>query len=313
MRECKLSVIILSYNTGKFLNECFFSTLESAKRLKGVEIIIVDNASTDGTDKLIRNLKNDFDQKNKNKDLEFVVIFSQKNLGYAGGNNLGIKKSRGKYILFLNMDINLSKSALEDAVNFMESDQKIGAMTPKTMLFSGGIDPDCHRGFPTPWASITYFLGLEKLFPKSRLFGQYHKFYEDLTKPHEIDAGFGTFMIVRREVVDKVGLWDEKYFFYGEDLDYFYRIKQAGYKVMFYPKVLLRHYKGGSSGLRKESRQTTAASKETRLKTARASIKAMEIFYKKFYKDQYPAWLTFLILSAIKIKGFFRVAKHSLS
>jgi GT2 family glycosyltransferase len=178
------------------------------------------------------------------------------------------------------------------------------------MLASGEMDPDCHRGFPTPWASITYFSGLERLFPKSRIFGQYHQHYLNLNKVHEIDAGFGTFMMVRREVIDQVGGWDDQYFFYGEDLDYFYRIKKAGWKVMFYSKPLLTHHKGASSGLRKESRAVTRASRETRVKTAQESIRAMEIFYKKFYQDRYPRVITFLVVLGIKIKGLTRIFYH---
>ncbi|OQA93353.1 MAG: N-acetylglucosaminyl-diphospho-decaprenol L-rhamnosyltransferase [Microgenomates group bacterium ADurb.Bin219] len=319
-----LSIIILSYNTRELLKKCLdsvISDLQLAVREKGrgfdtppitnhqppiTEIIVVDNGSTDGSVEEIKNEK----LKIKNKDLRLIVIENKENVGFARGNNVGLKIANGRYILFLNSDTEIFPGSLKEAIDFMDSDKTIGAMTPKTVLYSGKIDPDCHRGFPTPWASLTYFLGLEKLFPKSRLFGQYHKFYQDLDKPHEIDAGFGTFLLIRKEVYKAIGGWDESYFFYGEDLDYFYRVKQAGWKVMFYPKILLKHHKGGSSGLRKESKKITLASRETRIKTARASIRAMEIFYKKFYKDKYPNWLTFLVLSAIKVKGVFRLLKH---
>lgn len=298
MSKIDLSVIILSYNTCHLLRNCLKS-VEQEARLS--EVIVVDNASTDGSRQMVK------------KEFPWVnLICSSKNLGFAGGNNLALRQAQGKFILFLNSDTELLPGSLEKAIRYMKSDEKIGAMTPKTMLFSGGMDPDCHRGFPTPWASLTYFLGLEKLFPKSKIFGQYHKFYEDLSKPHQIDSGFGTFMIVRREAIEQVGKWDENYFFYGEDLDYFYRIKQAGWKVMFYPEPLLFHHKGGSSGLRKESRKISPATKETRIKAAKASIKAMEIFYRKFYKDKYPVWITSLVLLGIKIKGFVRVLLYSL-
>jgi GT2 family glycosyltransferase len=194
----------------------------------------------------------------------------------------------------------------------MDNNSKVGASTVKTVLFSGGMDPDCHRGFPTPWASICYFLGLENFFPKSKIFGQYHKIYLDLDRVHEIDAGFGTFMFVRKDALDQVGNWDESYFFYGEDLDLFYRIKKAGWKVMFYPEPLVTHHKGASSGLRKESKKVTRADRETRLKTARASIRAMEIFYEKFYKDKYPALFTWIVILGIRIKGGFRMIYHFL-
>jgi len=309
-KKIDLSVIILSYNTEKFIKACLGSVIKAAQRLaKPVEIIFVDNASTDDSVKVIKEEKTKY----RTEKIKIEIILSNKNLGYSGGNNLGLKQAKGKYVLFLNMDTIVFPNAFKGAVEFMESNKKVGALSAKTLLISGGMDPDCHRGFPTPWASISYFLGLEKLFPKSKVFGQYHQSYLGFDKNHEIDAGFGTFMIARKEVLDQVGPWDESYFFYGEDLDYFYRIKKAGYKIWFYAKPLLRHFKGGSSGLRKESRKLSSASRETRIKTAQASVKAMEIFYHKFYKDKYPAWVTFLVLMGIKIKGFFRILYHRFS
>lgn len=310
MEKIDLSIIILSYNTKNLTKKCLESVFQAVKELKRrrIEVIVVDNASTDGSVEEIENFKSEIEIPN----CEFKIIFNKKNLGFAKGNNLGLKKASGKYILFLNSDTEIFPNALKETIDFMESDSKIGAMTPKTLLFSGKMDSDCHRGFPTPWASITYFLGLEKLFPKSKIFGQYHKFFLDLSKTHEIDAGFGTFMVVRKEVVNQVGGWDENYFFYGEDLDYFYRIKQAGWKVMFYSKPLLRHHKGASSGLRSESRKISKPDRQTRIKAAKASIQAMEIFYKKFYKDKYPRWITFGVLLGIKVKGFFRILFHKI-
>lgn len=294
-----LSVIILTFNTRELLAKC----LESISALDNgnfrIEVIVVDNASSDGSREYLKSLKGGL-----------KVIFSDQNLGFAGGNNLALRGARGRYILFLNSDTELAPSALNKIIAFMDQNPKVGASTAKTILFSGGMDPDCHRGFPTPWASICYFLGLENLFPKSKIFGQYHKFYENLDKVHEIDAGFGTFMIVRRKALDGVGAWDESYFFYGEDLDLFYRIKKSGWRVMFYPEPLVTHHKGASSGLRKESKEVTRADRETRLKTAKASIRAMEIFYEKFYKDKYPPLTTWVVILGIRIKGFFRIVNH---
>lgn len=300
-KKFRLSIIVLSYNTKDFLRACLESIEAAEKAGLELQTIVVDNASSDGSVGMV--------------EQEFSwteLVRSRTNLGYSGGNNLGIKKANGEYILFLNSDVELKKNALVDSVGFMNKDPDVGAMSPKVNLFSGGMDPDCHRGFPTPWASLSYFLGLEKIFPNSRLFGQYHKLYLDLDEPHEIDAGFGTFMIIRKKVVEEVGVWDESYFFYGEDLDYFYRIKNAGWKIMFYPKVLAIHHKGGSSGIRKESRQASPASKETRIITARASISAWEIFYKKFYEDRYSPLLTQIVLLGIRLKGLFRILKFKL-
>ena len=299
MAKPDLSIIILSYNTKDLLKDCLQSVKKAEANGFSFEIIVVDNASSDSSPEMV-----------KKEFPEVRLICNKKNLGFAGGNNLGIPCAQGRYILFLNSDTEVAPEAFKKMIEFMDKYPQVGAATPKTLLFSGGIDPDCHRGFPTPWASICYFLGLEKLFPKSRIFGRYHQFYLDLDKVHEIDAGFGTFMFVRKEVLDQVGGWDESYFFYGEDLDLFYRIKKAGWKVMFYPEPLVTHHKGASSGLRQESKEITRADRKTRLKVAKASIKAMEIFYKKFYQDKYPRWLTWIVILGIKIKGFFRVAYY---
>jgi len=303
MPKVDLSLIILSYNTKDLLRKCLESVARCRKEKNSpvIQTIVVDNASFDDSPKMV-----------KEKFPWVELVCSKKNLGFAAGNNLGLRRAKGDFILFLNSDTELLPNALKETIEFMKSDKMIGAMSPKTLLFSGGMDPDCHRGFPTPWASLTYFFGLEKLFPKSKIFGQYHKFYEDLSKPHEIDAGAGAFMVIRKEIIKKVGKWDENYFFYGEDLDYFYRIKQGGWKVMFYPKVLVKHHKGASSGLRSESRKISFASKETRLKAAQSSIKAMEIFYQKFYKNKYPKWMTTAVIWGIKVKGFFRILFHKL-
>ncbi len=306
MAKTDLSVIILSYNTEELLKNCLLSIFKSKLGKYTMEVIVVDNNSSDGSRKYLKKLKV------KNDKLK--VILNNKNLGYSGGNNVGLKHAQGKYVLFLNSDTEVTSDAFKLVLDYMEENPKVGALTPKTILFSGGMDPDCHRGFPTPWASVTYFLGLESLFPQSKFFGQYHQHYKDLSKVHEMDAGFGTFMLTRKKIMDKLGGWDDNYFFYGEDLDLFYRIKEEGWKVVFYPKPIVTHYKGASSGLRKESEKmgVLKVDRDTRLKAAKESVRAMEIFYKKFYKNKYPGWITFLILSAIKIKGSFRILRHKL-
>ena len=299
--EIKLSVVILNYNTRELLKACLSSVEKAVKELKGCEVIMVDNASRDGSAEMVK------------KQFPWVnAIANKENIGFAGGCNIGLLKTKGEYVLFLNSDTEVFPQAFKKITEFMDKNPAVGASTPKTLLFFGGMDPDCHRGFPTPWASVCYFLGLENLFPKSRLFGQYHKFYLDLNKTHEIDAGFGTFMCVRKTALQKAGKWDEQYFFYGEDLDLFYRIKKAGFKIMFYHEPLLVHHKGASSGLRRESKDVTRVDKETRNKVAKASVKAMEIFYRKFYKDKYPFYVTWAVILGIKAKGLLRILYHRL-
>lgn len=294
----KVSIIILSFNTKELLELCLKSVKEAILKMKA-EVIVVDNNSSDGSGEMVAG-----------KFPWVKLIGSKNNLGFAGGNNLGLKSALGEYVLFLNSDMLLKKKAVKESLKLIESDSKIGAVTPKILLMSGRMDPDCHRGFPTPWASMTYFLGLENIFLKSKLLGRYHKRYLDLNRNHEIEAGCGAFMLVRKKVLDEVGRMDEKYFFYGEDLDLYYRIKEAGWKVMFLAKPLAYHYKGASSGLRKESRGVTRASKEVKIRAAKASVNAMEIFYKKFYKGKYNSLVTGMVLLGIKIMGMIRICKY---
>jgi len=316
MKTVDLSIIILSYNTKELIKNCLYSIvggIVDGKKFLNTEVIVVDNNSSDGSVELIKSIVPDLEKKAQNKNLKIKIIKNKENLGFSKGNNVGLRKAKGEYLLFLNSDTEVFPGSLVKAWEFMKKHAEVGSLTPKTLLTSGKMDPDCHRGFPTPWASFSYFLGLEKLFPQSKIFGQYHKFYLNLDENHEIEAGAGAFMMVPRKVIEKVGGWDENYFFYGEDLDFYYRIKKAGFKVMFYAKPLLKHYKGASSGLRKESKNIAKNSKENQIRVAKASVEAMEIFYKKFYKDIYPKWLTRLVLGAIRVKGFFRVLKYYLS
>lgn len=292
-----LSVIILNYNTRDFLGRCLRTVEEAIKQAKGhrVEVIVVDNGSRDGSVLMVR------------RKFDWVtLVVSKKNLGFSGGNNLGLKKARGKLVLFLNSDTEVYPNSLKKVVEFMGSKPRAGALSVKTLLANGRLDPDCHRGFPTPFVSLAYFVGLEKLFPRSRFFGGYHQGYKDLDQDHQIEAGAGAFMVVRNEVIGQVGGWDEDYFFYGEDLDFFYRIKKAGWEVWFYAQPLLTHYKGVSSGLRPETKKITKADRQTRLKVAKESIRAMEIFYRKFYANRYPKLVTGFVLAGIRAKGRLR-------
>jgi GT2 family glycosyltransferase len=174
-------------------------------------------------------------------------------------------------------------------------------------------DPDNHRGFPTPWNALCHFTGLSRLFPNSPLFNGYFRSYEDFGQIHPVPVIAGSYMMMPRSLHQTLGGWDETYFFYGEDIDYCYRIDEAGYQIVYYPLVEVLHYKGASSGLRKESADIARPPKETRVKVARESIRAMQVFYRKFYSDKYPRPLTALVLAGIRLRGWLRIVKHQLS
>ncbi len=286
-----LSVIIVSYNTKEVLKKCIGSIYANVTGIK-FEVIVVDNASADGTGKELSKLNHP----------NYKYIQNNDNLGFSKANNVGIKRSSGRYVLFLNPDTLVHKNTLSEMLKFMEKTPDCGASTCKVVLPNGEIDDSCHRGFPTPWNAFTHFSGLSKLFPKSMIFNGYNMGYLDLTKTHEIDALAGSFMFVRRKAGDEAGWWDEDYFFYGEDLDFCYQLWQKGWKIYYYPHVILTHLKGVSGGIKKISKEITTADEETRIRATRSRFNAMRIFYKKHYEAKYPWIVTRLVYLGISIK-----------
>lgn len=288
-----VSIIIVSYNTKDILLECIQSIVSTAKDVR-YEIIIVDNASVDGTVEEISNIKFPI------SNIKFIQ--NKENLGFSKANNIGVGKATGKYILFLNSDTVVHKDTIKTMVEFMDAHTDAGAATCKVQLPNGELDDASHRGFPTPWNAFCHFSGLSQIFSKSRIFAGYSLGWKDLSSIHEIDALAGAFMMVRREAGDKVVWWDKDYFWYGEDLDFCYRLKEKGWKIYFVPTVSILHYKGVSGGLKKSSEHITKASSETRKRATHARFEAMEIFYKKHYNNKYPKLLTWLILRGIELK-----------
>ncbi len=299
-----LSIIIVNYNVKILLRQCLQSLMnadppEAGKfRQINAEVFVVDNASKDGSVEMVRE-----------EFSEVKLIASDQNLGFARANNLAIKQSSGRYLLFLNPDTTVPLGTLSEMIEFMDENPRVGASTCFVELASGGMDPDCHRGFPTPWASLYHFSGLAKLFSHSKMFGQYHQTWKDLTKTHEIDSCCGAFMMVRRKAMEEVGVWDEDFFFYGEDLDWCYRFQEKGWKVMFYPHVKIIHHKGASSGMKKSSQEVTTATREARRRARQASTDAMRIFYNKHYRQKYPAVLNWLVLRGIKLMEKIRLRR----
>lgn len=286
-----LSIIIVSYNTKEFLKGCIESIYKTTKNIQ-FEIIVVDNNSTDGTLQLLEKLKTE----------NFRFLANKKNLGFSKANNLGVKKASGRYLLFLNPDIEVHADTLEKMVKFMDLHKDAGSATCKVVMPNGEIDDASHRGFPTPWNSFAHFSGLSKLFGKNKLFGGYNLKHLNLTTMHEIEALAGAFMIVRRSAGEQIGWWDEDYFFYGEDLDFCYMLREKGWKVYYVPDYSVLHYKGVSGGIKKTSKDITTANKETKIRATKARFNAMRIFYKKHYEQKYPWVVTQLVYLGILLK-----------
>lgn len=290
-----ISVVIVSFNTKELLKDCLHS-LESSTPHNS-EIFVVDNASSDGTVSMV---KKDFPQ--------IKLIANKKNLGFSKANNLAIKKTKGQFLLVLNPDTKIADDAINKMIKFMQRDSKVGIATCRVELPSGQIDKDCRRHFPTPWRAFCYFSRLSKVFAGSKLFDEYHMGYIPDSQEHEIDACLGAFMIIRKNYLDKVGYFDEDFFFYGEDLDLCYRFKESGFKIMYTPEAKIIHYKGASSGIKKSTKEITKATKTSKEKALKESTRAMVLFYEKHYRTKYPFFITQLVILAIKMLEKIRLA-----
>jgi GT2 family glycosyltransferase len=297
-----LSVIIVSFNTRRLLDDCLRSVFAAEAPPGGVEVIVVDNGSVDGSIDMV-----------SRKYSQVKLVISPDNRGFSAANNLGSSIASGEFLLFLNSDTILSPRALSQPLEFMRANDDVGALTVQLVYPTGERDPDNHRGFPTPWNAFCHFSGLSRLLRNQPRFNGYFRSYEDFGQVHQVPVIAGSYMLMPRALDRLLGGWDETYFFYGEDIDYCYRINEAGYRIMYYPMVEVIHYKGASSGLRKESAEIARPPRETRIKVAEESVRAMEIFYQKFYRDKYPRLLTALVLAGIRFRGWLRVLKHRLT
>lgn len=292
-----LSVVIVSFNTKEVLNECLLSLKVAIKNLK-VEVFVVDNNSSDQTAGMV-----------KENHPWVKLIANKQNLGFSKANNQALKKIRGQYVLVLNPDTKLMGDTLTKMLVFMRKRQDVAVATCKVELANGKLDRDCRRHFPSAWRSFCHFSGFEKIFPSSKIFDQYYMGYLPLNIEHEVDACAGAFMFIRKSEMDKVGLFDEDFFFYGEDLDWCWRFREAGYKIVYTPITKIIHYKGVSSGIKKETQEISKATEESKKRALAESTRAMKLFYEKHYKDKYPFFINWLVLFGIYLIGKIRLLK----
>lgn len=288
-----VSVIIVSYNTCNLLQTC----LQNLHNLQETdEIIVVDNASGDGSAQLVQS--------------EFPAVKLIKlpeNRGLTVASNVGLAAAQGDYILYLGSDAYPNPGVIRGIQEYLALHPEVGVATAELRMRDGNRDMDAHRGFPTPWASLTHFSGLNRLFPKSARLNQYFLGDRDLTQPHEIDLCISHFLFAPRSLFDVVGQWDEDFFLYGEDVDFCYRVKAAGYKIMYLPQFTVTHFKGASVGVRKQTSDISQASTETKLRATQLSTKAMLLFYQKHMQQRYPWAVNTLVLTAIRFLGALRL------
>ncbi|MBI4091152.1 glycosyltransferase family 2 protein [candidate division WWE3 bacterium] len=293
-----VSIIILNYKAREWVKKNLSALKESdeemAKNGFTKEVFVVDNS--DGGDGTCEMIRGEFP--------DYACIATRENIGFPKANNLAIRKSNGRYILLLNPDSLLEKNTLSEMIRYMDNNLSVGVATCKVELVATGeVDPASHRGFPTPWASLAYYLGFEKIFPKSKLFGGYHQTWKDLSKEHEIDACVGSFMFIRQKALADIGgECSEDYFMYAEDIDTCYRIKTKGWKIVYYPQVKVRHYKGFSTGIRKETQAGSKSTKEHRIRMINSFWDDNLVFYDKFFKKRYPFYVNWIVHVAVNLK-----------
>lgn len=293
MAKIDLSIITVTYKSEAEIASMIESVLQTCKK-HTFEVIISDNSPDENTGNIVRDLQ---------KNHSCIHYFkNSENIGFSKANNKAIKKALGKYVLFLNPDVVVSEKTIDGICDFLEKHEDVGAATCAVYLPDGKLDDSCHRGFPTPWNSFTYFSGLARIFSNSKLFSGYNLTYLDVTKAHAIDSLAGSFMMMSKNLGNSLGWWDEDFFFYGEDLDFCYRIKEAGYGVYFIPEYTAVHFKGMSSGIKDVSRKKSQATLETKKWATNQRFKAMEIFYNKHYKNKYPKFIADLVYFGISLK-----------
>lgn len=274
----KLSVIIVNYNVKYFLEQALLSVRSACQGLEA-EVWVVDNNSVDESVPMVQA-----------KFPEVKLIANTGNPGFSIANNQAIRQSTGEYVLLLNPDTVVEEDTFEKCIAFMDAHPEAGALGVRMIDGSGAFLPESKRGFPSPWAAFCKTAGLSRLFPRSRLFNHYHLGYLDEFEVHEIEVLAGAFMFMRRSVLDEVGLLDEAFFMYGEDIDLSYRIIKGGYKNYYYPETSIIHYKGEST-------------KKGSLNYVRAFYQAMIIFARKHFEGRRARLFVLMLQGAIYLRA----------
>lgn len=280
--KTSLTIIILNYNTPDLVAKCLQSldAYVVAKSPYAIEVVVVDNGSEAASLKTLEEVVRTF---------SFVrLLVLAQNKGFAGGNNVALQQVKTTYAMLLNSDTAATaQTHLDKLIEYMEMHPEAAVITPRLELGDGRIDWASHRGEPTPWASLAYFSGLEHVFPKVKLFSQYHLTHQNLKTIHPIAACSGAAMLVRTSAMKKVGELDEQFFMYAEDLDWCKRFREAGYQVVYFPDSLIIHHKYQSG--RGHQDQHTAK------KTSHHFYDTMLQYFDKHYQNQYPKWVRHLI------------------
>ena len=281
----KLSVIIVNYNVEHFLEQCLLSVQKASKGIE-VEVFVVDNNSIDGSINMI-----------KEKFPEVIMIVNNENVGFSKANNQAIRLAKGELVLLLNPDTIVEEDTFKKCIQFMENNENAGGLGVKMIDGKGKFLPESKRGLPTPAVAFYKIFGLSALFPRSKKMGQYHLGYLSKDENHEIQILSGAFMLIKKKVLDKIGLLDENFFMYGEDIDLSYRSIQGGYKNYYLSETNIIHYKGEST-------------KKGTLNYVKTFYEAMIIFTKKHFKGSKAGLFIMMLNIAIYFRAFLRILSN---
>ena len=272
----KLSVVIVNYNVSHYLLQCV-NSLSHALRGTDSEVIVVDNHSRDNSVTLLRQYHP-----------EVRIVENLHNLGFAKANNIAIRQSRGEYVLLLNPDTIVSESVVKGVISFLDSHPEAGSAGVRMLNADGTVAPESRRGVPTPMTAFYKLSGLCGMFPNSRRFGRYYLGHLPWDSPQQIEVVSGAFCMLRTSVLKKVGLLDEDYFMYGEDIDLSYRILKSGATNWYVPETIL-HYKGESTH-------------KSSFRYVHVFYQAMHIFFRKHF-SHLGLFISIPIKTAIIVKA----------
>ena len=283
----KLSVVIVTYNVCYFLEQALLSVRRAAERLgEPVEIFVVDNNSADNSVAMVRA-----------RFPEVILLENKDNPGFSKANNQALRQATGHYQLLLNPDTLVEEDTFRLCCDFMDQHPRCGGLGVKMLDGQGRFLPESKRGLPTPAVAFYKIFGLAWLFPKSRTFGRYHLGFLDPDQAHEIAVLSGAFMLLRKAALDQVGLLDEDYFMYGEDIDLSYCLTQGGWQNWYFPGTRIIHYKGEST-------------KRTSVNYVFVFYRAMVIFAQKHFAPGQAGLFSKLINSAIWLRAGAAVAQR---
>jgi GT2 family glycosyltransferase len=276
--QSSLAIIIISFNVRKLLQECLESIYRETRRTR-CEIWVIDNNSRDDS---VAMLKQSFP--------DVRLIENKENLGFTRANNQAIARCRSDLVLLLNPDTLIQDGALDKMVQFMDEHPEVGVSGCRVENPDGSLQLACRRSIPTPQVAFYRMTGLSRLFPHSKVMAKYNLTYLDPDQPHEVDAVSGAFLMIRRQVVNQIGMLDETFWIFGEDIDWCIRAQKAGSKVMYYPEAHILHYKG--IGCSTNSRKTNYE-----------YYRAMYLFHRKHFAKDYSPLTNSIIYAGIGVNA----------